>query len=188
MPKPKPDQVIRYELVLGRSEREMLREATTAYEVNKIATPIVNLMNDVTGMTVLLSLIAAVGAFVGLGVSFIFLVSDDLSVAGVIDEFVSQTNQHRAAMGLTLLGAGLAATPFGPLTYVTRLVQSLFGLDLGEQQATTSATNYADAGMPSPDVSALLQSAVNAGYSTVVGNNMAWAQGWSNAGGQVPFP
>ena len=183
MPKPKPDQVIRYELVLGRSEREMLREATTAYEVNKIATPIVNLMNDVTGMTVLLSLIAAIGAFVGLGVSFIFLVSDDLSVAGVIDEFVSQTNQHRAAMGLTLLGAGLAATPFGPLTYVTRLVQSLFGLDLGEQQATTSATTTS-----AGDAASILRTAANAGYSTVVGNNMVWSHGWSNSGGQVPFP
>ena len=182
MPKPKPDQVIRHELVLGRSEREMLREATTAYEVNQIATPIVNLMNDVTGMTVLLSLIAAVGAFVGLGVSFIFLVSDDLSVAGVIDEFVSQTNQHRAAMGLTLLGAGFAATPLFPLSYVTRLLQSLFGLDLGEQQATTSATTRAG------DAASILRTAANAGYSTVVGNNMAWSQGWSNSGGQVPFP
>ncbi len=182
MPKPKPDQVIRYELVLGRSEREMLREATTAYEVNKIATPIVNLMNDVTGMTVLLSLIAAVGAFVGLGVSFIFLVSDDLSIAGVIDEFVSQTNQHRAAMGLTLLGAGFAATPLFPLSYVTRLLQSLFGLELGEQQETTSATTSAG------DAASIFRTAANAGYSTVVGNNMVWSHGWSNSGGQVPWP
>ena len=185
MPKPKPDQVIRYELVLGRSEREMLREATTAYEVNKIATPIVNLMNDVTGMTVLLSLIAAIGAFVGLGVSFIFLVSDDLSVAGVIDEFVSQTNQHRAAMGLTLWRVGTAQVPIvGPYYgFVTRLLQSLFGLDLGEQQATTSATTTS-----AGDAESILRTAANAGYSTVVGNNMVWSHGWSNSGGQVPFP
>ena len=185
MPKPKPDQVIRYELVLGRSEREMLREATTAYEVNKIATPIVNLMNDVTGMTVLLSLIAAIGAFVGLGVSFIFLVSDDLSVAGVIDEFVSQTNQHRAAMGLTLFRVGTAPLPIvGPYYgFMTKLLQSLFGFDLGEQQATTSATTTS-----AGDAASILRTAANAGYSTVVGNNMAWSQGWSNSGGQVPFP
>jgi len=190
MPKPKPDQVIRHELVLGSVERKLLDEATTAYQVNKIATPIVNLMNDVTGMIVLLSLLASVGALIGLGVSFIFLVDDDLSIAGVIDAFVTQTNQHRAAMGLTLLRVGTSGIPVVGQYYgfVTRFLQALFGLDLGEQQATTSATNYADAGVPSPDVSALLHSAVNAGYSTVVGNNMAWAQGWSNSGGQVPFP
>ena len=184
MPKPKPDQIVRFELVLGRSEKEMLREATTAYEVNKIATPIVNLMNDVTGMTVLLSLIAAIGAFVGLGVSFIFLVDDDLSIAGVIDAFVSQTNQHRAAMGLTMLRVGTQGVPIiGPYYgFVTRLLQSLFGLDLGEQQATTSATTSAG------DAASILRTAANAGYSTVVGNNMVWSHGWSNSGGQVPFP
>ncbi|AXH79279.1 MAG: hypothetical protein [Circular genetic element sp.] len=31
MPKPKPDQVIRHEIVLGRSEREMIRDAQTLY-------------------------------------------------------------------------------------------------------------------------------------------------------------
>ena len=183
MPKPKPDQVIRHEFVLGRSEREMLREATTAYQVNRIATPMVSLMNDVSGMTVFLSAIAAVGTLVGLGVSFVFLVSDELSIAGVIDAFVTQTNQHRLAIGLAALGTG------GGLweeSWYFRLWRSLWGLELPEgydhpvfNQASSS--NNADA-------NALLSSAAAAGYSTVVGNNMAWAQGWSNSGGQVPFP
>ena len=172
LPKPKPDQVIRHELVLGSVERKLLDEATTAYQVNKIATPIVNLMNDVTGMIVLLSLLASVGALIGLGVSFIFLVDDDLSIAGVIDAFVSQTNQHRAARGLTLLRVGASGIPVaGPVVGIwTRLFQEMFGVHLGEAPPATSNNE------PEPT------------FSTIVGNNMAWAQGWSNSGGQVPFP
>ncbi len=48
MPKPKPDQVIRHEVVLGRSERELLRNAAEAYTFNKVSTPIVVGLSDVT--------------------------------------------------------------------------------------------------------------------------------------------
>ena len=183
MPKPKPDQVIRHEFVLGRSEREMLREATTAYQVNRIATPMVSLMNDVSGMTVFLSAIAAVGTLVGLGVSFVFLVSDELSIAGVIDAFVTQTNQHRLAIGLAALGTG------GGLweeSWYFRLWRTLWGLELPEDHPDHPMFNQTSSS--NSDANAVLSSAANAGYSTVVGNNMAWAQGWSNSGGQVPFP
>ena len=60
MPKPKPDQVIRYELVLGSVERQALKDIRTAYAINKIATPAVNILNDVTGVTVLLSLVSII--------------------------------------------------------------------------------------------------------------------------------
>jgi hypothetical protein len=57
MPKPKPTQVIRHEIVFGRKESAMLDSAMSAYTFNKIATPAVNLMNDVTGMYVFVNLI-----------------------------------------------------------------------------------------------------------------------------------
>lgn len=57
MPKPKPDEVIRHEIVLGSVEREVIRDLRTAFAFNKIATPTVALMNDVTGMYVLINLI-----------------------------------------------------------------------------------------------------------------------------------
>ena len=60
MPKPKPDQVIRYEFVLGSVERQALKDIRTAYAFNKIATPAVNLMNDVTGVAVFLSLVSII--------------------------------------------------------------------------------------------------------------------------------
>ena len=40
MPKPKPDNIVRHELVLGTAERQILRDAQTAYSINQIASPI----------------------------------------------------------------------------------------------------------------------------------------------------
>jgi hypothetical protein len=48
MPKPKPDNIVRHEIVLGRSERELLDTMVTANAANKILTPLVAGMSDVT--------------------------------------------------------------------------------------------------------------------------------------------
>ena len=50
MPKPKPNQVIRHEIVLGRSERELISDGLLAYQVNRISTPLVALLSDVSAM------------------------------------------------------------------------------------------------------------------------------------------
>lgn len=97
MPKPKPDKVIRHEIILGRSEKEMLDGWIGSMQFKNIATPAVDLMNDVTGTITFLSLIAALGLT---GASFTFLVSEELSVQGLIDSFVSQRDQAIAATGL----------------------------------------------------------------------------------------
>ena len=62
MPKPKPDQVIRHEIVFGRSERELIEGALVAYQVNKVATPLVALISDVSAMTFIFSII---GGYLG---------------------------------------------------------------------------------------------------------------------------
>ena len=84
MPKPKPTQVIRHEIILGRKEKEMVDSALSAYAFNRVSTPVIDLLNDVTGLTAFFSILAAAG-FTGIG--FVFLAGDDLSVAGVIDSF-----------------------------------------------------------------------------------------------------
>jgi len=43
MPKPKPDSIVRHELVLGRAERQIVRDLQTAYSINRIASPITNM-------------------------------------------------------------------------------------------------------------------------------------------------
>jgi hypothetical protein len=57
MPKPKPDNIIRHELVLGRSERELFDTFATAYTVNRIAMPITGLLASTTGLLLVSTLI-----------------------------------------------------------------------------------------------------------------------------------
>ena len=47
MPKPKPDQVIRYEVVLGSTERQILKDMRSAYVFNRAASPVVDLAEDI---------------------------------------------------------------------------------------------------------------------------------------------
>ena len=61
MPKVKPDQVVRHEIVLGRVEREMLDTVITANAANKVMTPLVSLMSDASAMLVLLSILEVFG-------------------------------------------------------------------------------------------------------------------------------
>jgi len=43
MPKPKPDEVIRHEIVLGRAERQIVRDLQLSYTFNRVATPLTQL-------------------------------------------------------------------------------------------------------------------------------------------------
>ena len=95
----KPKETIEYVIRLQDKERQMVESAIGAYQVNRIATPLVDLLNDVTGMATVLSLLALVGIT---GVSFAFVVSDDLSVAGLVDAFVSQRDQAAINLGIEL--------------------------------------------------------------------------------------
>ncbi len=61
MPKPKPDQVIRHEIVLGSVERDALKDMRTAYAFNRVATPTVNLLNDGSGLYALATLVELLG-------------------------------------------------------------------------------------------------------------------------------
>ena len=103
MPKPKPDKVVRHEIVLGRSERDRVEGWFSSMTFRNIAPPAVNLMNDVTGTITFLTLVGTLGLT---GVSFAFLASDDLSVAGVIDAFMTQRANAIEALGLSDEGLG----------------------------------------------------------------------------------
>jgi len=63
MPKPKPDQVIRHEIVLGRSERELISDGLLAYQVNRISTPLVALLSDASAMGLILGGLATYYGF-----------------------------------------------------------------------------------------------------------------------------
>ena len=63
LPKPKPDQVVRHEIVLGRSERELISDGLLAYQVNRISTPLVALLSDASAMGLIFGGIATYYGF-----------------------------------------------------------------------------------------------------------------------------
>jgi len=61
MPKVKPDNVVRHEIVLGRSEREILDTLVTATAANRVLTPVVALLSDVSALSAIFILLEATG-------------------------------------------------------------------------------------------------------------------------------
>jgi len=61
VPKVKPDNVVRHEIVLGRTEREMLEGAIAAYQVNRISTPLVALLSDASALLAIATILEATG-------------------------------------------------------------------------------------------------------------------------------
>ncbi len=90
MPKPKPDQVIRHELALSRPMQISVDQYVTAHSFQAIATPVVDLMKDVSGMIVFLSVVAAIGY------NFDFIATG----ATTIDEALTMFKEQRAAAQL----------------------------------------------------------------------------------------
>lgn len=91
MPKPKPDQVIRHEIVLGRSERELIESGLVAYQMNKISTPLVALISDVSAMSFIFSII---GGYLGIK----YVAAPGLSEVGEIyQDFKNQYDAAKAA-------------------------------------------------------------------------------------------
>lgn len=120
MSKRPPDEVIEYRFSLQDKERQMLDEYIHAHSFNSIASPIVNLMNDVTGMIVFLTIVAALGIT---GVTFTFLtamLTTEATMAETIDQFVSQRDQAVAA--------GATVGIFGPASPITAQIISMLGL------------------------------------------------------------
>ena len=130
MPKRKADKVIEYRISLQDKEREMIDSALGAYQMNRIATPIVNLMNDVSGMTVLLVLLASI-----LGFTFsTAMLASNASVADVIDAFLTQREQAIASGVIGAAGVyGQIPGPFGH--QISQLLIEILGLTLKNHES-----------------------------------------------------
>ena len=61
MPKPKPDQIVRHEIVLGRADRELLDTAVTAYTANRVLTPITDMLSSTPGLLLLAGIALSYG-------------------------------------------------------------------------------------------------------------------------------
>ena len=102
-PKPKPDRVVRHEIVLGRSERELLDTAVTAYTVNRVVAPFTALLGTTGGLLLVLTLL--------LGYLEKFLPESwpEYTDQGLADWFEIEN------IALGTFGAGLGAYFGGPL-------------------------------------------------------------------------
>ena len=95
MPKPKPNQIIRHEIVLGRSERELIESGLTAYSINKISIPLVALLSDVSAMTLIFSAVAGI-------LGWKYVAAPGLAEAGELyNDFINQYDAWKAAGGNT---------------------------------------------------------------------------------------
>lgn len=79
MPKPKPDEVIRHEIVLGRSERDLLEGYLYGSELNKAAKTAVDALSDAT-------FVGLLGALIGGYVGYNFIV-DEYDVPSMLNQF-----------------------------------------------------------------------------------------------------
>ena len=59
MPKPKPDNIVRHEIVLGRSEREILDGVAMAFNANRVLTPVLGMLSSATGLLLVSTLLLA---------------------------------------------------------------------------------------------------------------------------------
>ena len=58
MPKPKPDQIIRFEIVMGRAERELVQNILLPWQIKQVANPAVALISDGSAMAIIATLLA----------------------------------------------------------------------------------------------------------------------------------
>ena len=61
MPKPKPHNIIRHEIVLGRTERAMLDPIIASLSFKNMAEPIVEILKDATALFALAGILEAAG-------------------------------------------------------------------------------------------------------------------------------
>tara|TARA_B100000575_G_C23138410_1_gene661928 strand:- start:1381 stop:1782 length:402 start_codon:yes stop_codon:yes gene_type:complete len=87
MPKPKPDQVIRHEVVLSRPLQETVDSLISTVNFRNVADPTVRLLNDVTGMATFLGILASLGIT---GIAFTYVAGNEDSVTDVINNWLLQ--------------------------------------------------------------------------------------------------
>jgi len=124
MPKARPDQVIVHRIELQETERELLSGLTAAFQFNRIADPIVKLLNDVTGTVTLLALIGASGLLAG--ISFIFIFDPD-AITDPIEQFLGQ---YREAKEQAIAAGEVYGSAGGPLRGLIDVLELVSGINL----------------------------------------------------------
>jgi len=96
MPRPKPDKIVRHQIVFGEADRKILQSYNDSYLISNLSKNLVTLFNDVTGTITVLTILAATGV---LGAKFVFNVSPVALATGAVDSVISDfMEQYREAV------------------------------------------------------------------------------------------
>lgn len=84
-PRPRPDKIIRHQIVFGEADRKILSAAVDSYNLNTIVGNATKILNDVTGTITFLTLLSVSGL---LGVIFAFQINPIHLATGNIPEIM----------------------------------------------------------------------------------------------------
>ena len=142
MPKKSPDQIHRHEIVLGRAEREIVRNTLESLQFKNYSTPIVAGMSDVSFML-------TVSALAGLGIGAILdragidpnwrEIIKDMTPDQVKDWFETQ---NLVGGGIGAIAGGLLAGPFGAILGAGLGSATVEGLEYAEEVATDAGSDF----------------------------------------------
>ena len=142
MPKKSPDQIHRHEIVLGRAEREIVRNTLESLQFKNYSTPIVAGMSDVSFML-------TVSALAGLGIGAILdragidpnwrEIIKDMTPDQVKDWFETQ---NLVGGGIGAIAGGLLAGPFGAILWAGVGSATVEGLEYAEEVATDAGSDF----------------------------------------------
>lgn len=90
-PRPKPNQIIRHQIVFGEADRKILEGFKDSYNLQTVLGNITKVLNDVTGTVTLLTLLGATGI---LGLVFAFNVSPVHLATGNVPAIIMSFNQQ----------------------------------------------------------------------------------------------
>lgn len=110
MPKPRPHQIIRHEIVMGRTEREMLETVIAGVTFNKVATPTVALLSDVSALSAIILILEATGV-IDLDKGIFGELLDQLN-AGAFSTFQELQDAAEKAIAAAEAAAEFAEDPF----------------------------------------------------------------------------
>ena len=123
MPKPKPDNIVRHEIVLGTAERQIVRDLQTAYSINRIASPVTQMSGS--------GFVVAGGAVILL----IDYILDQLGLdpnwrEGIEDMTPEQVTEWLDGQQLQLGGLLALANPFLGLPFIANAIADNFDSDV----------------------------------------------------------
>lgn len=142
MPKKSPDQIHRHEIVLGRAEREMVRNTLESLQFKNYSSPVVAGLSDVT-------FTLTVSALLGLGIGAILdrsgiepnwrEIISDMTSDQIKDWFETQ---NLVGGGIGAIAGGILGGPFGAIGGSILGSATVEGLEYAEEVATDAGNDF----------------------------------------------